>query len=96
MLTAIESVTAGVSDLPAALRIFRDALGLEVTADMHASVGLLSAWRHPVHEAVRLAALGIEPAKAPVHIGLPNGRPGRIMLVRCPHQELCEFTEVAA
>ncbi len=53
----IEAVTAGVRDLADALAFFRDRLRLETVADARASVGLLGAWRRPVHESVRLVEL---------------------------------------
>ena len=57
MVSAIESVMLRVDDLESALRTFRDELGLVVVSDGRASVGLLSAWRYPVHESVRLVEL---------------------------------------
>jgi catechol 2,3-dioxygenase-like lactoylglutathione lyase family enzyme len=58
MVSAIESVTVGVQDLDAATARYRDDLRLMVLRDSCASVGLLAAWRRPVHESVRLVELG--------------------------------------
>ncbi|HTT00663.1 MAG TPA: hypothetical protein VMG11_01130 [Steroidobacteraceae bacterium] len=69
MIQAITSVTLAVSDLDSSLRLFRDRLGLAVVIDAHASVGLLAAWRYPVHESVRL-----------VELAAPDGVLGRIRL----------------
>jgi catechol 2,3-dioxygenase-like lactoylglutathione lyase family enzyme len=57
MVSAIESVMLRVDDLESSLRTFRDELGLVIVSDGRASVGLLSAWRYPVHESVRLVEL---------------------------------------
>jgi len=57
MVHAVESVTLAVAEPAAALRFFRDQLGWRVLYDARASVGLLSAWHYPVHEAVRLIEL---------------------------------------
>jgi catechol 2,3-dioxygenase-like lactoylglutathione lyase family enzyme len=66
MLTsALESVTAGVRDMAAALAFFRKRPGLEVVSDTRASVGLLGAWRRPVHEAVRLVELALRGEPGP-------------------------------
>jgi catechol 2,3-dioxygenase-like lactoylglutathione lyase family enzyme len=43
----------------------------------------------------RLAAIGIEPVTRPTHVGLPAGRPGRVMLVRGPADELFELFDLA-
>jgi hypothetical protein len=66
MIAAIESVTLAIDELGASLRQFQETLGLSITNEARASVALLSAWRYPVHESVRLVELG-DPA-------LPNGR----------------------
>jgi catechol 2,3-dioxygenase-like lactoylglutathione lyase family enzyme len=42
----------------------------------------------------RLAAIGIEPVTRPTHVGLPAGRPGRVMLVRGPADELFELFDL--
>jgi hypothetical protein len=55
----LESITAGVRDMAAAVGFFRDRLGLEVVSDARASVGLLGAWKRPVHETVRLVELAL-------------------------------------
>src|SRR5688572_3993009 len=57
MISTIESVTLGITRLEPALHLFRDQLGLKVVQDTRASVGLLSAWKLPVHESVRLLDL---------------------------------------
>ncbi len=56
-VSAIESVTIGVEEIGSATKFFEDELGLAVVSSGRASVGLLAAWRHPVHEAVRLIEL---------------------------------------
>jgi catechol 2,3-dioxygenase-like lactoylglutathione lyase family enzyme len=43
----------------------------------------------------RLPGLEIEPVTRPSHVGLPNGRPARVMLVRGPSEELYELVEPA-
>ena len=199
-VSPIESVTAGVSDMAAAVAFCRDQLRLEVVSDGRASVGLLGAWKRPVHETLRLVelalpghaprlrlaeyempltaskgilglrefvrprasvllaaddldaaarfhtqalgwpsieaggvelvegkhaaavlapghlgfthltcacddldevltrieALSLEPLTRPTHVGLPGGRPGRVMLVRAPGNALYELYEIAA
>ena len=57
MVHALESVTLAVRRLETAVDLLRDQFGLTVVRDTRASVGLLSAWRHPVHESVRLVEL---------------------------------------
>jgi catechol 2,3-dioxygenase-like lactoylglutathione lyase family enzyme len=57
MFCSIESVTVGVSNLESSLKFFRDRLGMSVVNDTRASVGLVAAWRRPVHESVRLVDL---------------------------------------
>jgi catechol 2,3-dioxygenase-like lactoylglutathione lyase family enzyme len=54
MVGPIESVTVAVSELERCRRLFEEQLGLSTVSDGRASVGLLSAWRYPVHESVRL------------------------------------------
>ena len=66
MISAIESITCAVRDLDAARRLAQEELGLEALGEAHASVALLSAWRHPVHESVRLVEFG--------HAASPFGR----------------------
>jgi len=73
MVSAIESVTVGVSDLEAALRLFRDRMGYRIELDVRASVNLLAAWKLPVHEDVRLVTLSADGHAA-----------GRIRLARFP------------
>jgi catechol 2,3-dioxygenase-like lactoylglutathione lyase family enzyme len=60
MISAIESVTVGVRDLDAALAFFRDRMHYKVELDVRASVSLLSVWRLPVHEDVRLVTLSAD------------------------------------
>jgi len=69
MVGPIESVTVGVRDIDRAIAFFRDRLRLSVVADTRASVGLLAAWKRPVHESVRL-----------VELAVPNRRLGRVRL----------------
>lgn len=57
MTSTIESITLTLDDVGSGLRFFRQELGLSIVSDSHASVGLLAAWRHPVHESVRLIEL---------------------------------------
>jgi hypothetical protein len=199
-VSPIESVTAGVRDLAAAVAFCRDGLRLEVVSDARASVGLLGAWKRPVHETLRLVelarpdhaprlrlaeyetpvtgptailglrafdasrasvvltaedldaaahfhtealgwsslaaggvelvarkhddallapahlafthltcscddldevltrveAMSLEPLTRPTHVGLPGGRPGRVMLIRAPGCVLYELYEIAA
>lgn len=73
MVSAIESITIGVSDLDCARALFRDRMGYRVELDVRASVNLLSAWRLPVHEDVRLVTLSADGHGA-----------GRIRLARFP------------
>jgi len=58
MVSAIESIMLTLDDLGSGVRFFHEELGLPIVSDSHASVGLLAAWRHPVHESVRLIELG--------------------------------------
>ena len=60
MVSAIESVTVGVTDIDAALAVFRDVMGYRVELDARASVSLLAAWKLPVHEDVRLVTLSAD------------------------------------
>jgi len=60
MISAIESVTVGVRDMDAALSVFRDRMQYRVELDVRASVSLLSVWRLPVHEDVRLVTLSAD------------------------------------
>jgi catechol 2,3-dioxygenase-like lactoylglutathione lyase family enzyme len=60
MISAIESITVGVRDVDAALAVFRDHMQYRVEFDVRASVSLLSAWKLPVHEDVRLVTLSAE------------------------------------
>ncbi|MBS1201051.1 MAG: hypothetical protein H6R27_1729 [Proteobacteria bacterium] len=73
MISAIESVTVGVRDIDAALAVFRDRMQYTVELDVRASVSLLSVWRLPVHEDVRLVTLSADGHGA-----------GRIRLARYP------------
>jgi predicted enzyme related to lactoylglutathione lyase len=58
-VSPIESVTAGVSDMAAAVAFCCDRWRFEVVSDARASVGLLGAWKHPVHETLRLVELAV-------------------------------------
>lgn len=73
MISAIESVTVGVRDLDAALAVFRDRMRYTVEFDVRASVSLLSVWKLPIHEDVRLVTLSADGHGA-----------GRIRLARFP------------
>jgi catechol 2,3-dioxygenase-like lactoylglutathione lyase family enzyme len=73
MISAFESVTVGVRDVESALAVFRDRMGYRVEFDVRASVSLLSAWKLPVHEDVRLVTLSADGHGA-----------GRIRLARYP------------
>lgn len=66
MVGPIESVTVAVSELERHRQLFHERFGLATVSDGHASVGLLSAWRYPVHESVRLTELA--------HDAKPHGR----------------------
>ena len=66
MVGPIESVTVAVSDLERHRQLLQERFGLTTVSDGHASVGLLSAWRYPVHESVRLMELA--------HDAQPHGR----------------------
>jgi catechol 2,3-dioxygenase-like lactoylglutathione lyase family enzyme len=63
-VSPIESATAGVRDMAAAVAFCRERLGLEVVSDARASVGLLGGWKRPVHETLRLVELA-QPGRAP-------------------------------
>jgi len=92
MFCSIESVTVGVGNLESGLQFFRDRLGMRVVNDTRASVGLVAAWRRPVHESVRLvdlasaasmvAALSPSGAKRPkpVPASAKSLPPGRVRL----------------
>ena len=60
MISGIESVTIGVRDLPAALRLFRDVFGLRVESDTRACVSLLSVWGLAPYADVRLVELSCD------------------------------------
>lgn len=60
MISAIESITVGVRDLDTSLALLRDRMGFQVELDVRASVNLLSVWRLPVHEDVRLVTLSAD------------------------------------
>lgn len=66
MVGPIESVTIAVPAMDPARRLLRDEHGLTEVIAGRASVGLLSAWRYPVHESVRLLELA--------YSGAPYGR----------------------
>ncbi len=60
MISGIESVTLGVRDLAAALRLFKDVCGLRVESDTRASVSLLSVWGLAPYADVRLVELSCD------------------------------------
>lgn len=76
MVSAFESVTLGVRDIDSALALFRDRMKYRVEQDVRASVSLLSVWKLPIHEDVRLVTLSAEGYGA-----------GRIRLARFPDSE---------
>ena len=76
MVSAIESVTVGVSSLEDSLAVFRDTLGLRIESDTRASVNVLSAWRLPAHADVRLVELSAD--------GHPFGRIRLALFERTP------------
>ena len=43
----------------------------------------------------RIETMGLEPLTRPTHVGLPGGRPGRVMLVQAPDCALYELYEIA-
>lgn len=70
--------------------------GAGSAADSQPSIRLLTARCDDLDAArERLLALGIEPLSPPTHIGLPSGRPGRVMVVRGPSAELIELVDAA-
>jgi catechol 2,3-dioxygenase-like lactoylglutathione lyase family enzyme len=81
MVSSIESVTVGVRDIAAAAAEYRDRLRCEVLGDAYASVGLLSAWKRPAHEGVRL-----------IELGVPGSTSGHVRLA----QFECEVEETSA
>jgi catechol 2,3-dioxygenase-like lactoylglutathione lyase family enzyme len=60
MISGIESVTLGVGDLAAALRLFKDVCGFKVESDTRASVSLLSVWGLAPYADVRLIELSCD------------------------------------
>jgi catechol 2,3-dioxygenase-like lactoylglutathione lyase family enzyme len=66
MISGIESVTLGVRELAAALRLFRDVCGFRVESDTRASVSLLSVWGLAPYADLRLVELSCD--------GYPFGR----------------------
>jgi len=60
MISGIESVTLGVRELAAALRLFRDVCGFRVESDTRASVSLLSVWGIAPYADVRLVELSCD------------------------------------
>lgn len=66
MVSAIESVTVGVSSLPEALRLFRDVMSLQVDAQFDAAPSLLIAWGVTTGARARIAELSCR--------GYPVGR----------------------
>ena len=77
MISGIECVTLGVSDLDTALTLFRDVCGLRVESDTRASVSLLSLWGLAPYEDVRLVELSCDGEAF-----------GRIRLARYPDPQL--------
>jgi catechol 2,3-dioxygenase-like lactoylglutathione lyase family enzyme len=77
MVGPIESVTVAVSELERCRRLFEEQLGLTTVSDGRASVGLLSAWRYPVHESVRLIEMA--------HGGQVHGRVRLALYEDAPH-----------
>lgn len=66
MVSALESVTVGVSRLGEALRLFRDTLGFQVEADFAAEPALCRAWGLVPGQAARIVELSLA--------GYPVGR----------------------
>lgn len=66
MVSALESVTVGVSRLDEALRLFRDTLGFQVDADFAAAPALCAAWGLPAGQGARIVELSLA--------GYPVGR----------------------
>ncbi len=60
MISGIESVTLGVRDLAAALRLWRDVCGFKVESDTRASVSLLSVWGLAPYADLRLVELSCD------------------------------------
>ena len=77
MISAIESVTVGVRDIDTALAVFLGRMQYRVELDVRASVSLLSVWKLPVHEDVRLVTLSADGHGA-----------GRIRLAQFPGDEV--------
>jgi catechol 2,3-dioxygenase-like lactoylglutathione lyase family enzyme len=84
MVSALESVTVGVSRLDEALRLFRDTLGFRVESDFAAAPALCAAWGLAPGQAARIVELSLE--------GYPIGRlrvvqytPGATTRVRVHH-----------
>ena len=75
LVRAMEYATLGVSDLPAALRLYRDTMGLTVEAEYRASSDLLRAWR---------IAPGVEAHV--VELSLAGYPYGRVRLLACSPQ----------
>lgn len=75
LVRAMEFATLGVSDLPAALRLYRDTLGLAVDAEYRASSDLLRAWRIAAGVEVHVVELSLA--------GYPYGK---VRLLACQPQ----------
>ncbi len=60
MISGIECVTLGVTDLAAALRLYRDVCGFRVESDTRAAVSLLSVWGLAPYADVRLVELSCD------------------------------------
>ncbi len=75
LVRAMEFATLGVSDLPAALRLYRDTMGLTVDAEYRASSDLLRAWRIAPGVEVHVVELSLS--------GYPYGK---VRLLACQPQ----------
>jgi hypothetical protein len=80
MFCSIESVTLGVRNLESGLEFFRDRMGMRVVNDTRVSVGLLGAWRRPVHESVRLVDLVAAASDGASAVAAAQESAGRIRL----------------
>ncbi len=78
------SVTVGVSDMDQALRLFRDAMGLQVVSDGAAPRALLDAWGLPEQAAARLVELACHGYPAG-HLRLAQYSPAPVEAVRLDH-----------
>jgi catechol 2,3-dioxygenase-like lactoylglutathione lyase family enzyme len=84
MVSALESVTVGVSRLDEALRLFRDTLGLRAEADFAAGPALCAAWGLPSGQEARVVELSL--AGYPVvRLRVVQYAPGATAKVRVHH-----------